>query len=90
MKYSTKPGKHSFKDLLSVTLDKEVSMNCTSATDSLPITFYRALGTDFAECQSILGKKKSLSRRQVTATETVTSATVTLVKGSLFAEFLLY
>jgi hypothetical protein len=45
-------------------------------TDSLPITFYRALG-----------KKMSLSRRQVTAMEPVPSAQrVTLGKGSLFTE----
>jgi hypothetical protein len=46
-------------DLLSVTLNKESSTNCTSITASLPSTFYRA---DFDECQPILGKEKSLSR----------------------------
>jgi hypothetical protein len=35
---------------------------------TLPSTFYRALGKDFAECHSVLGKEKSLSRRLVTKT----------------------
>jgi hypothetical protein len=43
----------------------------------------------FAECHSVLGKEKSSSRCQVTATETVPSATVILDKASLFAECLL-
>jgi hypothetical protein len=42
-----KPGKYSAKGLPSVTLDKEVSMNCTSvtATTFLSSTFCRALST---------------------------------------------
>jgi hypothetical protein len=64
LKHSTKPEKHSSKDLSSVTLDKESSANCTSATTSLSSTFYRALDKDFVECQPVLGKEKSTSRRQ--------------------------
>jgi hypothetical protein len=73
-----------------VTLSKEVSMTYTSAMASLSSTFCRALGKDFAEFHSILDKKKTLSQRQVTVTETVPSATVTLGKASLFAECLQY
>jgi hypothetical protein len=57
-------------DLLSVTLNEESSTDCTSTTASLPSIFYRV---DFDECQPILGKEKSSSRRQVTATESVSS-----------------
>jgi hypothetical protein len=46
------PKKHSAKTLPIVTLDKGSSANSTSATASLPSTFYRALG-----------KKNPLSRR---------------------------
>jgi hypothetical protein len=49
--------------LLSVTLGKEVSANCTSATTSLLRTFCRALD-----------KEKPSSRRQVTVTEPLSSA----------------
>jgi hypothetical protein len=90
LKHSVKPGKHSAKALPSVTLGKEVSVNRTSTTTSLPSTFCRTLDKDFAECQSVLGKEKTSSRCQVTATQTVPSTTVTLGKGSLFAECLLY
>lgn len=38
-RHSAKPRKHSAKSLSSVTLDKEVSTNCTSATASLSSTF---------------------------------------------------
>jgi hypothetical protein len=48
----------------SVALGKEGSANSTSAKPSLPSTFSRALGTDFAECQTILDKEKPLSRRR--------------------------
>jgi hypothetical protein len=45
------------------TLSKEGSTNSTSAKPSLPSTFFRALGTDFNECQVVLGKEKPSSRR---------------------------
>jgi hypothetical protein len=53
---------------------------------------YFLLGTqqDFAECHSVLSKEKSPSWRQVTATETVPSVTVTLDKALPFVECLLY
>jgi hypothetical protein len=70
---SAYPRKHSANALPSVTLDKERSANCTSATASLPSTFCRALGKDFAECHLVLGKLKSPSRRQVTVTEPLPS-----------------
>jgi hypothetical protein len=44
LKHSAKPVKHSTNALSSVTLGKESSANYTSATTSLPSTFYRALG----------------------------------------------
>jgi hypothetical protein len=62
LKHSAKVGKHSANALPSVTLGKESSMNCTSATASLLSTFYRALDKDFAECYSVLGKEKVLPR----------------------------
>jgi hypothetical protein len=55
------------------TLGKECSTNCTSATASLPSTFCRALGKELAECHLVLGKEKSLSRRQVTVTDPLPS-----------------
>jgi hypothetical protein len=60
--------KHSANTLSSVTLGKESSTNSTSATASLSSTFYRALGKDLAECQSVLDKEKWLSRCRVTET----------------------
>jgi hypothetical protein len=66
LKHSAKPEKHSAKTLPSVTLGKESSANSTSATTSLLSTFYRALGKDFAECQSVLSKEKRPSRHRVT------------------------
>jgi hypothetical protein len=62
LKHSAKPGKHLAKALLSVTLGKESSVNCTSATTSLPSTFYQALGKYFVEYHKVLGKEKSPSR----------------------------
>jgi hypothetical protein len=59
--------------LLSVALGKESSTNSTSAMASLPSTFYRALGKDFAECQSVLDKEKWSSRRRVTETTPLSS-----------------
>jgi hypothetical protein len=44
------------------------SANSTSATASLPSTFYRTLDKDFAECQSVLSKEKRPSRRRATET----------------------
>ena len=65
-------------------------MNFTSATASLSITFYWALGKDFAECHSVTGKEKLPSWCQVTTTESVPNAhRVTLGKGYLFAKCLL-
>jgi hypothetical protein len=68
LKHSAKPRKHSTKSLPSVALGKESSVNSTSATAFLPSTFYRALGKDFAECHSVLGKENPPSRRLVTET----------------------
>jgi hypothetical protein len=50
------------------TLGKDSSANSKSATASLPSTFYRALGKDFAEYQSVLGKEKCSSRHRVMET----------------------
>jgi hypothetical protein len=49
---------HSVKALPSVTLGKEHSANISSAKGSLPSTFFRTLGKDFAECQKALDKEK--------------------------------
>jgi hypothetical protein len=85
LKHSAKAWKTIDEDF--ATLGKEGSANCTSATASLPSTFYQALGKDFAECHQLLDKEKSPSRRPVTATEPVLSVhRVTLGKGSLFVE----
>jgi hypothetical protein len=73
-KHTTKAILHSAKALPSVTLGKECSANCTSATASLPSTFCRALDKDFAECHLALGKEKSPSRRQLTVTDPLPSA----------------
>jgi hypothetical protein len=62
LKHSAKPEKHSAQALPSVALGKKVSANSTSAKASLPSTFSRALGTDFVECQTVLGKEKPSSR----------------------------
>jgi hypothetical protein len=59
---AAKPRKHSANTLPSVTLGKERSANCTSATASLPSTFCRALG-----------KEKLPSRRQVMMTDPLSS-----------------
>jgi hypothetical protein len=56
-----------------VTLDKESSANSTSTKASLPSTFSRALGTDFTECQTVLGKEKRPSRRRVTEMTSLSS-----------------
>jgi hypothetical protein len=83
--------KHLAKVLPSVTLGKETSADGTSARFSLLNTFYWALGKDFAECHSVLGKEKSSSRRQVTTMEPVPSThRVTLGKVLLFVECPLY
>jgi hypothetical protein len=50
--------------LPSIALDKEGSANSTSTKVSLLSTFSRALSTDFAECQMVLGKEKWPSRRR--------------------------
>jgi hypothetical protein len=72
-RHSAKAILHSAKALPSVTLGKERSANCTSATASLPSTFCRALDKEFAECRLTLGKEKSPSRRQVTVTDPLPS-----------------
>jgi hypothetical protein len=74
LKHTAKAILHSANALPSVTPGKERSANCTSAKASLPSTFCRALGKDFAECHLALGKKKSPSRRQVTVTDLSPSA----------------
>jgi hypothetical protein len=74
LRHTTKAILHSAKALPSVTLDKERSVNCTSATASLPSTCCRALGKDFVECHLALGKEKAPSRRQVTVTDPLPSA----------------
>jgi hypothetical protein len=65
--------KHSSKSLPSVALGKEGSTHSASAKPSLPSTFSRALGKDFAECQEVLGKEKQPSRRQMTETASLPS-----------------
>jgi hypothetical protein len=69
LRHTAKAILHSANALPSVTLGKERSANCTSATASLPSTFCRV-----AECQMALGKEKSPSRRQVTVTDPLPSA----------------
>jgi hypothetical protein len=64
LKHSVKPEKHSTKSLPSVTLVKEGLTNSTSTKASLLSTFSRALDTDFAEYQTVLGKEKWPSRRR--------------------------
>jgi hypothetical protein len=73
LRHSAKAILHLAKALPSVTLGKERSANCTSAIASLPSTFCRALGKEFAECHLTLGKEKSPSRRQVTVTDPLPS-----------------
>jgi hypothetical protein len=87
LKHTTKNRKYSVKSLSSVTLGKKVSVNCTSATTSLPSTFCRKLGKHFAECHVALGKEKSVSRHQVTTTETLPSVycTGTRQRSTLWA-----
>jgi hypothetical protein len=63
LRHTAKANLHSANALPSVTLGKERSVNCTSATASLPSTICRALG-----------KEKSPSRRQVTVTDPLPSA----------------
>jgi hypothetical protein len=48
-RHSAKTRKHSANFFPSVTLDKYVSVNCTSVTDSLSSTFCRALDKGFVE-----------------------------------------
>jgi hypothetical protein len=57
-RHSIKPRKHSANSLTSVTLGKEVSVKCTSATASLSSTFCRALGKVFVKCHRVLDKEK--------------------------------
>jgi hypothetical protein len=63
------------------TVGKKISLNCTSTMTCLSNTFVGHL---------VIDKEKSLSRRQATVTDTLLSATVTLDKGYLFVECLLY
>jgi hypothetical protein len=67
---------------------KEVLVNCISAMASLPSIFCRIFGKDFAEYHLIFDEEKSPSRCQVT--KPLSSVDVTLGKGSLFVECLLY
>jgi hypothetical protein len=69
LSHSAKPKKHSIIFLLNITLDKKVSLNCTSATAYLPNTFYRTFVKLFVKCRLLFNKEKSPSRRQVTVTE---------------------
>jgi hypothetical protein len=69
------------KALPSVTLGKESSANCISATTCLPSTFYRTLGKDFVECHSVLSKEKPPSQRLVMETAPLSSY-MTLDKGN--------
>jgi hypothetical protein len=89
LRHTAKALLHSVKSLPSVTLGKERSANCTSATVSLPSTFCRALGKEFAECHLTLGKEKSPSRRQVTVTDPLPSASPDTRQRGNFAECLL-
>jgi hypothetical protein len=73
LSHSAKPKQHSTIFLLDITLDKEVLLNCTSATACLPSTFYQTFGKDFIKCRLIFSKEKSPSRQQVTVTETLSS-----------------
>jgi hypothetical protein len=63
--HSAKAILHSAKPLPSVTLGKEHSANILSAKGSLPSTFFRTLGKDFAECRKALGKKKTLGKLRI-------------------------
>jgi hypothetical protein len=67
------PSAHSTNSLSSVTLDIKDTLNCTSAMTSLLSTFCQTLNKVFAECQLLLCKEKSLSRCQVTMTESLLS-----------------
>jgi hypothetical protein len=78
LRHTAKTILHSVKALPSVTLGKERSTNCTSAAISLPSTFCRALG-----------KEKSPSRRQVTVTDPLPSASPDTRQRGNFAECLL-
>jgi hypothetical protein len=71
--HSANSEKHSAKSLSSVAFGKESLTNSISANTSLSSTFYRALGKDFAECQSVLGKEKRRLRRRVTKTASLPS-----------------
>jgi hypothetical protein len=54
LRHSAKTILHSAKPLPSVTLGKEHSTNILSANGSLPSTFFRTLGKDFAEYRKAL------------------------------------
>jgi hypothetical protein len=56
LKHSAKPQKQSAKALPSVTLGKEVLVNCTLATTSLPSAFCRVLSKDL--CRVPPGSRK--------------------------------
>ena len=94
---------HSAKPLPNVTLDKGRSVNSLSVNTSLPSALYRAIGKDFAECQSDTRQRKVAMTARATVTAalpsvkvkhsvkvaTVPSATVkTLGKEATFAECL--
>jgi hypothetical protein len=65
--------KYLVNSLSSVTLGKEVSANCISATSSLPSTFCRTLDKNFTECHLVPDKEKSLLRCKVVVTKPLPS-----------------
>jgi hypothetical protein len=79
--------KHSTNSLPSVTLDKQVSVNCTSTSSSLPSTFYRALDKDFVKCHLVLTKKSRCHGAKWRWRSLCRVSSKTLDKDSLFVEF---
>lgn len=73
-KHSTKSRKHSTNSMLSVTLGKEDSVNCTSTIASLLSVFCRTLVKVFTECHLVLVKENSSWCRQATVTKTLPNA----------------
>jgi hypothetical protein len=76
----------SAKPLPSVALGKEPPIKNTSAKNSLPSAFYRALGKDFAEC------KHGSRQRKVTVTASVPSshALPSVMLEALGKDFLIF
>jgi hypothetical protein len=84
------PQKQSSKSLPSVTLDKEVSVNCTSTCLLYRVLFVGHSTKTLSSVTVALGKENSPSRHYVMVTKTLSSVSRTLGKDSLFAELLLY